>query len=83
VAYQYREAADPPSSEVRTWWPDGEKYEIKCSDCGQWSPALDWVDGHVECETCGDHNAIECPHCGEPIDYVFGRDSVERRLMVI
>lgn len=81
MAYEYRDANTPTSTNVGQWWESGEKFEIKCSECGQWSPALHWVDSYVECETCGDHDSIECPHCGEPIDSVFGSDRAERRLL--
>lgn len=47
---------------------DGD--QVKCPDCGTWSPLADWKEGFVECDTCGDHSAMECPECGEGVDHI-------------
>lgn len=42
-----------------------------CEECHETSPARDWRLTSVDCETCGDHTAIQCPRCLEVIDLVF------------
>lgn len=39
--------------------------EVECPECGTWSALALWTRTSVECETCGDHNAMECPACLE------------------
>ncbi len=45
--------------------------EIHCPECGCVSMVSDWKEASVSCETCGEHDAIECPECYERFDHVW------------
>jgi DNA-directed RNA polymerase subunit RPC12/RpoP len=55
-----------------------EGSEIKCNECGAWSPHVEWAETEVYCEDCGEHAAIECPKCGMSHDHVWS-DTFETR----
>lgn len=38
-----------------------EGYVIKCSDCNEWYPSLQWKTLPTDCETCGGHDILLCP----------------------
>ncbi len=46
--------------------------EIECPACKEWTSHRDWIESEVGCEDCGAHTAMECPHCHERHDHVFG-----------
>jgi len=50
-----------------------EDTEIQCQYCNAWSAFKEWGPTSVECETCGDHDALECPHCFEGQDHIHQR----------
>lgn len=45
--------------------------EVRCRDCGEWSPLSEWREGEVPCDECGSHAAMVCPRCGEGEDHVW------------
>lgn len=51
--------------------PQTEEDEILCPICEGWFPVKDWEEDIIDCEICGDHSALVCPHCGEYSDTVF------------
>lgn len=62
------------AEQVRPFWafdpPITDRSEIHCVSCGEWSPLSEWEMSYIDCETCGDHDAMECPKCGELYDHV-------------
>lgn len=54
--------------------------EIKCTECGEWSHHEKWEESFIDCEICGDHDAMICPNCNESLDRVF--TETESRLIV-
>ena len=52
--------------------PLSDACEIQCQDddCAVWSPLAAWSVEDLECETCGEHDAMECPACGWLHDHV-------------
>lgn len=42
-----------------------------CPLCGAATPTDQWRETSVACEDCGDHAAILCPSCEEPVDLVY------------
>ncbi|HEC66907.1 MAG TPA: hypothetical protein ENI23_16655 [bacterium] len=52
-------------------FPDGI-IDIKCPECEGMSPIYQWEDCEIGgCELCGEHQATECPNCGERFDTVW------------
>ena len=45
---------------------------ITCPECHVESKAEDWKECEPYCEDCGSHDGLECPHCGEQFDHVWG-----------
>lgn len=62
------------SGDVRSFWsfdaPVADDSEIHCHECGEWSLLAEWERGYVDCDTCGDHDAMVCPKCDEHYDHV-------------
>lgn len=48
--------------------------EIECPECKEWSNHNKWIETSVDCELCGDHDAIRCPECEEEFDHVYAPD---------
>lgn len=44
---------------------------IECPLCDVASPAKDWEESEVGCESCGGHPALRCPDCDESVDTIF------------
>jgi len=44
---------------------------IECPSCKEFSSVSEWRNSEVECELCGEHDAIRCPKCGYDIDHVW------------
>lgn len=44
--------------------------ELRCSECGEWSPESKWRETEAYCEDCGSHSAMACPLCDEVYDTV-------------
>ena len=63
--------------EQAKWWKFNGKLtdacEVKCSHCGEFSPLTEWDEVRIECETCGEHEAMECPKCLDETAYVGNR----------
>ncbi len=53
--------------------PISDESEVKCNECGEFSPLSDWTEGYVGCEDCGDHDAMRCPRveCEHCEDHVY------------
>ena len=47
---------------------------VQCPECIDLSKVEDWEEGFVDCETCGDHDALVCPLCGESHDHVWVKE---------
>jgi len=47
-----------------------EGCELKCPKCSEWNSHDKWEETIVYCEDCGEHAAIQCPHCDEEFDHV-------------
>jgi len=45
--------------------------EIKCDNCGEWTPYTMWIGTCIPCSECGEHDAIKCPHCDKIYDHVW------------
>lgn len=58
------------------WWeaPAGEFWI--CPECNKKSLIELWVEAFYYCEDCGDHDARECPECGERFDHVWGAEKI-------
>jgi hypothetical protein len=61
--------------ETRAWrfeTPPSDDCEVRCPDgeCAAWSPLTAWTVEDLECETCGEHDAMQCPVCGWLHDHV-------------
>jgi Zn finger protein HypA/HybF involved in hydrogenase expression len=52
--------------------------EILCPKCSTWSLLEGWTEGEVECEDCGDHAAMICPHCEARHDHVWAKPFATR-----
>lgn len=65
------------------WWKFTgeltEGCELKCPDCGEFSPHTMWVESEVPCECCGEHFAMDCPKCHGLIDHIHQFEPVEVR----
>ncbi len=48
-----------------------EDAEVRCRECTEWSPGLEWQDCEPYCEECGSHAGVMCPRCGEQFDHCF------------
>lgn len=57
-----------------------EGSEIQCPECKEFSHHDDWIQTSAGCELCGDHDAIECPKCGEYFDHVFSPTFVTKSI---
>jgi len=51
--------------------------EIKCRECGTWTPEDAWDSGEVPCDDCGSHEAMKCPVCGECYDSTISRWGID------
>jgi hypothetical protein len=52
---------DSPISDIST---------IECPECEESSALRSWTIGAIYCDLCGEHDAIWCPKCHQPIDSV-------------
>lgn len=48
-----------------------EGCEIQCPECKKWTNHKDWNLVSEICETCGEHDAIQCPICEESFGHVY------------
>lgn len=44
---------------------------IQCPTCLAWADEHEWIDCEVYCEDCGEHMALQCPHCCEKFDEIY------------
>lgn len=64
-------------SNARTWWHFDKKLEtdqdlVECPKCKVYSLLVNWREGIVGCEDCGEHDAMVCPECDKYFDHVWG-----------
>lgn len=59
------------------WWGAPAAKTWICPKCGETSPVADWKEREIECDTCGDHNARECPKCGHYFDHVWDGERIK------
>ena len=62
------------ASETKAWAftvAPTDDCDVRCRECGEFSPLTEWEEGSVDCECCGDHDAMVCPACGECEDHVY------------
>jgi hypothetical protein len=65
--------------EDRSGWSCVSARDIwRCPKCGAETPVELWRETSVPCETCGDHDARECPACAEAFDCVWGDGEIEK-----
>lgn len=48
--------------------------EILCPECDSWSHYSEWELGFIDCELCGEHDAIRCPECFYGVDFLHMED---------
>lgn len=48
--------------------------KVTCPECDKTTDGKDWKDVYPYCETCGDHQGLECPVCGMWFDLVWDED---------
>jgi len=63
------------AEETRSWTFEvlpSDDSEVQCPDdeCAAWSALATWEVADLECETCGEHDAMQCPVCGWLHDHV-------------
>lgn len=61
--------------ETRGWAftvPPTDSCDVQCprAECGAWSALTAWSVEEVDCDTCGEHDAMVCPVCAWEHDHV-------------